>query len=190
MSLASLTETSTTIAIQHGSKQFLLDTTTLESHACPKGEPLAAGVIGREVTVTLNGREFVAPEVHQPDCSKDLAILKGGILLEDFLAQEMADPAVSAASQRVRKELGRRKQRSGLAKLRLESGLSQADVARRLNTQQSAVARLEHNPTSLNYSTICNLAVALNCTPHAVFDAIYQHSKQQTSVDESRYEAT
>jgi len=48
-----------------------------------------------------------------------------------------------------------------LAKLRLRAGLSQADLAEKLETQQPAIARLEKGNIDPTYTTIAKLAAAL-----------------------------
>ena len=58
--------------------------------------------------------------------------------------------------------------------LRLNKGLSQLQLAQRLNTHQPAIARWERNPEQMTYSTICQIASALGVTEQEIFDATRQ----------------
>jgi predicted transcriptional regulator len=53
-----------------------------------------------------------------------------------------------------------------LATRRVELGLSQTQVAARMGTSQSAVARLEAGEADIRLSTIERYAEALDCTLH------------------------
>ena len=59
-----------------------------------------------------------------------------------------------------------------LAALRLQSGLSQTQLAEKLGTQQSNVSRLENNPSDVQVSTVMKLAEALQRPATEVFGAI------------------
>lgn len=59
-----------------------------------------------------------------------------------------------------------------LAALRLQSGLSQTQLAEKLGTQQSNVSRLENNPSDVQVSTVMKLAEALQKPATEVFGAI------------------
>lgn len=56
--------------------------------------------------------------------------------------------------------------------LRLKSGLSQAELARRAHTQQPYIARIEAGATDPGTDSIANLATALGVAPETVFSAI------------------
>lgn len=104
----------------------------------------------------------------------DRAIANGGISLDDFLARELTDPCVAEAVKQVRMETGRAKQQASIAKLRLTAGLTQAELAALMNTQQSAIARLEKNPATLSYSGMVSMAKAIGCELSELFAAIHQ----------------
>lgn len=55
-----------------------------------------------------------------------------------------------------------------LRRLREEAGVTQSELARRLGTTQSAVARLEAGQQRLNLATIKRVAEALDCDAELV----------------------
>ncbi|NYT81419.1 helix-turn-helix transcriptional regulator [Alcaligenaceae bacterium] len=87
----------------------------------------------------------------------------------------MRDPVKRAALLRARKriaaELGPDTAYS-LAKLRLSVGMSQSELAERLNTHQPAIARLEKGEVDPQLSTITKLAQAFGSDLQTVISAI------------------
>ncbi|MFD1578199.1 helix-turn-helix transcriptional regulator [Ramlibacter ginsenosidimutans] len=63
-------------------------------------------------------------------------------------------------------------QRPTLASLRLRAGMSQAQLASALGTQQPNVARWERNPGNLEVATLKKLASALGVSVHDVLVAV------------------
>lgn len=59
--------------------------------------------------------------------------------------------------------LRRRELIAGLVSARRDAGLSQADVAERMGTTQSAVARLESGELDVRLSTLQRFASAVSC---------------------------
>jgi DNA-binding XRE family transcriptional regulator len=76
------------------------------------------------------------------------------------LAHEMKSPRFAAAFQ---KELSRNRLADQIAALREKHGWTQAELARKVGTTQSGIARLE-NPNYRNYSLkiLEKVAIALN----------------------------
>ncbi|NCT82024.1 MAG: helix-turn-helix transcriptional regulator [Comamonadaceae bacterium] len=60
----------------------------------------------------------------------------------------------------------------GLAELRLEAGLSQADVAKAMQTHQPNVARQERRPGDLHLSALRLWAAVLGCDVTKVMAAV------------------
>ena len=58
-----------------------------------------------------------------------------------------------------------------LRRLRLEAGLSQEQLADRMNTSQAQIARMESGRQDLQLSTMKRLAIALHVDLHKVVDA-------------------
>jgi len=86
---------------------------------------------------------------------------KGKAITFDLnLGKEMKSPRFAAAFQ---KELSRNKLAEQIAALREKHGWTQAELARKVGTTQSGVARLE-NPNYRNYSLkiLEKVAIALN----------------------------
>jgi ribosome-binding protein aMBF1 (putative translation factor) len=81
------------------------------------------------------------------------------VALDLKLEREMKSPRFAAAFQ---KELGRIRLADQIAELREKRGWTQADLARKVGTTQSGIARLE-NPNYRNYSlkTLEKVAQAL-----------------------------
>jgi len=65
--------------------------------------------------------------------------------LDDYLSEQMKNPRFRKAWDRVQKEDELTRE---LVRLRIEQGLTQAQVAEMLGTRQEAISRLEHNPPS------------------------------------------
>ncbi|HET8568196.1 MAG TPA: helix-turn-helix transcriptional regulator [Candidatus Limnocylindria bacterium] len=76
-------------------------------------------------------------------------------LIVDRTARNPEFPALMAAA-RARRELLR-----GLAAERERSGVSQTEIAAKMGTSQSAVARLERGESDARFSTVERLATAL-----------------------------
>lgn len=87
----------------------------------------------------------------------------------------MRDPAKREALIRARKRISKELAPDtaySLAKLRLSVGISQTELAERLNTHQPAIARLEKGETDPQLSTIIKLAQALETDLQTVISAI------------------
>lgn len=71
---------------------------------------------------------------------------------------------------------------SGLALLRMQAGLSQTELAQRLNKPQSNVSRLERGEADPKMSTIKDIAAALNVDVGRVAEA-FARSKTQSEAE-------
>lgn len=105
-----------------------------------------------------------------------------GIAVQDRISRLEANPKRAAALQRARAKLAaatvaRSSGRTSLATLRLAAGLSQAQLAELMETQQSNVSRWERNPGDLLASSMIKLAKALKVEPATVFEAISHHQE-------------
>ncbi|WP_439518488.1 helix-turn-helix domain-containing protein [Hydrogenophaga sp.] len=104
----------------------------------------------------------------------DTALEAGGQLVEDYLAEQEADPEMAAALARARAKISSKvaqQSAGGLAALRLNAGLSQQQLAERIGAHQPSVARWERKPEQMTYSTIVLIAGALGVPEQAIFDA-------------------
>lgn len=111
--------------------------------------------------------------------SSDPAILAGGHELGDYLSRRERNPARAAAMAKARQRLAQSiSKQSGsegptsLAALRLKAGLSQTQMAGRMQTQQPAVARFERDPSNLGFATLSAIAAAVGCTEGDVANVI------------------
>lgn len=87
----------------------------------------------------------------------------------------LSDPRKKAAIQRARQKIAAAiddASEFSLSKLRLQAGLSQAQLAQRIGSQQPAIARLEKGAVDPGVSTITKIADALAVTPQAVLTAL------------------
>lgn len=85
-----------------------------------------------------------------------------------------ADPKKAAALQRARRRIAKELDENSvfsIAKLRLNAGLSQSELAAMIGTQQPAIARMEKGMTEPQLSTIQKLAEAFGVPPEAVLKA-------------------
>lgn len=84
------------------------------------------------------------------------------------------DPRKSAALQRARRRIAQEldgRSAFSITKLRLDAGLSQAELASMMGTQQPAIARLEKGQIEPQISTIEKLAEVFGVPPEKVFNA-------------------
>ena len=130
------------------------------------------GTASIRATMFVNGKE-----VDIDPLSDDLAILNGGSEAGEFIKRRMRDPARAARMSAVRKSLGASLERTyqgkgGLAYLRLKAGLSQAEVAIRMGTQQPSIARWERNPKIMGFENLQAYAKALGLKTTDICTAI------------------
>ena len=92
----------------------------------------------------------------------------------DFVERWERDPRKAAALARARQELAHElmPQAGSLAELRLRKGLSQAQLAARLDMAQPNISRLEAGATDPLLSTITRLATALDTPVESVIAAL------------------
>jgi len=86
-----------------------------------------------------------------------------------------ADPQMSARLAAARRNLAAavlQDEEKTLRALRLNAGLSQDQLAARMNTAQSHIARIEQGKTDPGTDTIASLAEALGAKPEDVFAAV------------------
>jgi len=104
-----------------------------------------------------------------------------GIRIEDRIARLERNPERAAALAGARARLGRFVEsgtRPTLATLRLKAGLSQAQLAKKIGTQQGNVSRWEREPKELQVSTIMRLAAALGVSDTEVFEIVKDSVKE------------
>lgn len=101
-----------------------------------------------------------------------------GIHISERMARNRNNPKRVAALAKARQRLGNwmgnepSLQDMSLAALRLKAGLSQAELAERLNTSQPNVARMERMPNDPKISTVRAWAEALHVSVTEVLQAI------------------
>lgn len=61
---------------------------------------------------------------------------------------------------------------NALKQARLNAGLTQTDLAIRLNRPQSFVAKYENGERQIEVVELVQIARAIGCDPHAVIDAV------------------
>lgn len=120
---------------------------------------------------------------------EDPAILNGGTEASEFFARRSRDPARAKRLEEARNKLGvaldaTYGRRAGLVGLRLKQGLSQAELARRLGTQQPSIARWERSPQSMSVENVSAMAGALGVDAIEVFTAIQQQREIEYSAVE------
>lgn len=109
----------------------------------------------------------------------------GFVHAENRIAQLENNERRSAAISRARKRMGNwyaKEQLSnkGLATLRLQAGLSQTELAKRLNMQQPNLSRLEKGLVDPKLSTLQDLAKALGVELAKVAEAASSFCKLNT----------
>ena len=156
-------------AIMKSQTASLMRTETLESQS--------TRVFDEKPTSTAPGkviyREFQVP-------SKPQAPL-GAIDIDDLVAEFEQSPAAAKAIAKGRQWVAKtfyNKQPSSIAKIRLQKGWSQADLARRADTSQPYIARLELGKVDPQVSTVKKLARALDVPVVAVVQAISPEDEQ------------
>lgn len=130
------------------------------------------GTASIRATMFVNGKK-----VDIDPLSDDPAILSGGSEAGEFIKRRMRDPARAARMSAARERLGTSLERtyqgkSGLAYLRLKAGLSQAEVAMHMGTQQPSIARWERSPKIMGFENLQAYAKALGLKTADVCTAI------------------
>lgn len=113
----------------------------------------------------------------------DPAIQNGGTEAGEFFARRLSNPQRAERIKRARQKLGSALENtygeaSSLAVIRQKAGLSQADLAHRMETQQPSVARWERAPEQMTMATIEKLANALNVDSFVIFSAVRAQQSQ------------
>jgi phage-related protein/DNA-binding XRE family transcriptional regulator len=124
--------------------------------------------IGRRVVVV---RAFVKKTQRTPRAEMDLAAGKGShvtIAFEELKARLLANPKVKAESDVLAPEF---EISAELLKARLRAGLSQAELAARMGTSRSAIARLESGQTLPSTKTLLRYARATGSKVHVRLSA-------------------
>ena len=144
------------------------------------------GTASIRATMFVNGKK-----VDIDPLSGDPAILNGGSEAGEFIMRRMRDPDRAARMSAARKRLGASLERTyqdkaGLAYLRLKAGLSQAQLATLMETQQPSIARWERNPKILGFETMQAYAKALGLKTADVCTAI--ENSQTDTVDTNEHQ--
>lgn len=103
------------------------------------------------------------------------AMPERSIGIDELVAEFEADPEMAPLLGKARREIAREWYADGvptLARLRLEAGLSQAQLATRVGTSQSHVARIELGQVDPGTDLIARIAAALGASPTRAFEAI------------------
>lgn len=105
-----------------------------------------------------------------------------GVTASDRISRLERNPKRKAALERARGRIGQwltteEVPGSSIAALRLRAGLSQRELAQRMNTHQSNISRLEKQPDDPKLSTLEALAAALSVPLTSVIDAVKQHQE-------------
>lgn len=100
-----------------------------------------------------------------------------GVSVKDRMVRLEADPAKARALNAARAGIGavmqaRNEGRATLATLRMAAGLSQTQLAQKMETKQGNISRWEKNPGDMHATTILKMARALNVDSTRVLEAI------------------
>lgn len=173
MSSKPRTEISTTTVQVLNSQSCVIDMSSAKFHS-------TVDVPGVVRTGTFVARAYMHAShkwVDLADLQTDPAIERGGQTAEDFLAEFFSDPQARAAASRMRKKVGQHL-RPGLAQLRFNAGLSQAELAEKIGTHQSAIARWERNPSQISQESLRKLCPALGISYDEFFAATAHDAPQ------------
>lgn len=98
----------------------------------------------------------------------------GFVDIDALVAQEENDPALKKALAEGRTAVAENyyAQQRPLSYFRLRNGWSQKELAERMSTSQSYIARLEAGDIDPQVSTLRRLAAVLDVQPSVLFDAI------------------
>lgn len=150
----------------------VIDTTSTEFQKSLDLGVVQHGLVTMRATILMKDKWVDIDQL-----ADDPAILSGGTEAGEFFARRSRDPSRAERLSKARQKLGQvleasRGRRTGLVALRMKAGLSQAELARRMKTQQPSVARWERSPESMNFTTIEALAKALEVGTLVVCTAI------------------
>jgi len=110
---------------------------------------------------------------------------KGGTpdTLEAYLAEQMRNPRFRKAWEQVREE---NKLTRELIRLRIEQGLTQAQVAEMLGTRQEAISRLEHNPPRRPTELLRKVASLYGCDVEAQIRLVPRSTRRTPAAPRTR----
>ncbi|APW48670.1 helix-turn-helix domain-containing protein [Rhodoferax antarcticus] len=119
----------------------------------------------------------------------DPAIKNGGAEASEFFARRIRNPARAQRLAAARSKLGQALEatygkRTGLVALRLKLGLSQTELAKRMDTQQPSIARWERAPSTMSHQNMTAMAQALGVDAVQVFLAIQEQREIELKVEE------
>lgn len=129
-------------------------------------------------TTFTRKRQVFFREVSLP---QQVALPKEAVDIDDLVAEfEMSDSANQQAISDGRKWVAQEfySTKPGLAKIRLALGLSQSELARRAETSQPYIARLEQGKVDPQFSTMQKIAAALGVSIADFADAMASESNQ------------
>ena len=89
--------------------------------------------------------------------------------LRDYVAEQMRNPRFRKAWEQVRQE---NRLTVELVRLRVERGMTQAQVAERLGTKQAAISRLEHYPPQRPTELLRKVAKLYGCEVQAHIELV------------------
>jgi ribosome-binding protein aMBF1 (putative translation factor) len=111
----------------------------------------------------------------------DAPLPAGFVDIDSLVEQEEVDPSVRQAIAAGRQSVAERYYADGprsLSYYRLRNGWSQKELAGRLGTSQSYIARLEAGDIDLQVSTLNRLAATLDVPPSDLLDAVTAGAKR------------
>lgn len=116
------------------------------------------------------------------------AIPPGYATIGDVLAKASLDPTVAVGLATARKLLAQEIDLDvpTFRSLRLSRGLSQTELAQRLGTSQSHVARIERGTENLSLSTLRKLAATLEVDMNTLNEALLKQERVGTRDAEDR----
>ena len=179
----SQTETTHTAQITARTGSYWIDTKTVEFQKSLDVGSAQVGKITARATLIYDTSSI---DLLQLD--GDSAIANGGTEAGEFFARRLSNPQRAERIRRARQNLGQALQNTygelcSLAALRQKAGLSQTELAKRMDTQQPSVARWERAPGQMSLDTLTKLADALNVSPQSVFNSVIEQQKQTRQVN-------
>jgi len=162
----SVQEKRRTLQIIQGSQSYAVDMSSMEFHESHESLDLGGVKLGRATF-----RAQLQASDHWVDLdaqSDDPAIKAGGHELGDYLRKIEGNPERAARLANARKRIAQSLSNAhngglanSLAELRMRGGMSQSQLAQKMNTQQPGVARWERSPKAMQFETMKMMADAL-----------------------------
>lgn len=168
------TEVLPTIQVTLPSGKCFIDTSSVQFQKSLDLGVTQIGAVTMRATLMVDDKKLDIGRLDQAP-----ALLVGDTEAGQFFARRHRNPAHAARMSAATMKLGQALEathgkHTGLLALRMQAGLSQAELAQRMGTHQPSIARWERTPMTMSGQNMKAMAIALGVPAVDVFTAIQE----------------